>query len=42
MPIKLQKNTNTVPFAATEALPVYIVPYWNVLFKCSLRKNRLI
>jgi hypothetical protein len=42
MPIKLPKNTTTSPFASTEALPVYLVPYWNVLFKYSRQKKRLI
>jgi len=42
MPIKLLKNTNTSPFASTGVLPVYIVPYWNVLFKCPRGKKHLI
>ena len=42
MPIKLPENTTTSPIASIEALPVYLVPYWNVLFKCSLQKKRLI
>lgn len=33
MKIRLQKNTLIIPFAVTGLLPVYIVPYWNVLFK---------
>lgn len=33
MPIKLQKNTLTATFATADLLPVYLVPYWNVLFK---------
>lgn len=42
MPIKLQKNRNTSPFASTEALPIYVVPYWNVLFRHSSGKKYLI
>lgn len=33
MQIMLQKNTVTISATGTGLLPVYIVPYWNVLFK---------
>lgn len=41
MPIKLQKNKNISPFATAGTLSVYLVPYWNVLFKTSPEKKPL-
>lgn len=41
MPTKVKKNINTFPFAAAGTLPVYLVPYWNVLFKRTPKADNL-